>query len=373
MSHDSIVILGAAAVQEDAVRAARNLGLGTIVCAQAHDGPAADSCDEFVRIDILDVDALERFMRDRGLALVYSVGSDLAMPVVGELAARLGAPAFASREVAETCNNKGRLRGALAGTSAALPYQVITRADPVARVVDLPCIVKPVDSQGQRGVELVTDDERFAPAVAAAARHSRTGGVIVEKFVGGVEISVNGYLVDGALVFAQASDRVVWAEYTGLIRKHVVPCAALADDPDAGRAVTELLATACARVGLTQGPVYAQMKVEDGVPFLIEVTPRLDGCHMWELIELARGVDLLEATLRHLAFGEAPVFEGHPTIAPMELEFTCRAPGTPAPEVLPQPDDLASRAYYAPGATIRSVNGRFEKIGYHVRPTGTAP
>jgi len=52
MSPSSIVILGAAAVQDDAVRAARALGLHTIVCAQAPDGPAATTCDEFVQIDI---------------------------------------------------------------------------------------------------------------------------------------------------------------------------------------------------------------------------------------------------------------------------------------------------------------------------------
>lgn len=370
---ESILILGAAAVQEDAVRAARALGLRTIVCAQAADGPAAAAGDEFVQIDIVDVDALERFMRERGLRLVYSVGSDVAMPVVGELARRLALPAFASREVAETCNNKGRLRGALAGTSAALPFHVIAAGDPVVRAVPLPCIVKPVDSQGQRGVELVTNEDRFAPAVAAAAGHSRSGGVIVEKFVGGVEISVNGYLVDGELVFVQASDRVVWGEYTGLIRSHVIPSATLAGDPDAARAVTDLLTTVCSRVGLTQGPVYAQIKVEDGIPHLIEVTPRLDGCHMWQLIKVATGVDLLDAALRHLAFGEPPVFPSHPVPAAMELEFTCQAPGTPAPQVLPGRTDVASRAYYAPGATIRAVNGRFEKVGYHVRPIGATP
>lgn len=372
MSRESILILGAAAVQEDAVLAARALGLHTVVCAQAADGPAADSCDEFVRIDILDVDALARFVDERGIRLVYSVGSDLAMPVVGALAQRLGLPAFASRDVAETCNNKGRMRTAMAGTSAGLEFQVIAAGDPVVRTVSLPCIVKPVDAQGQRGVEHVTSDDRFAPAVARAASQSRTGGVIVERFVGGVEISVNGYLVDGELVFVQASDRVVWPQFTGLIRKHVVPSAAL-ESAGAARAATEILGSACARIGITDGPVYAQMKVEGGTPHLIEVTPRLDGCHMWQLIKLASGVDLLDATLRHLAHGEPPVLDPEPVVTPMELEFSCQEPGTAARRITAEPHGLATRAYYSPGATVRSVNGRFEKIGYHVRPLATSP
>jgi biotin carboxylase len=373
VSRETIIILGAVALQEDAVVAARALGLHTIVCARAADGPAAETCDEFVPIDIVDIDALERLMHERGIRLVYSVGSDIAMPVIGALAQRLGLRVLASREVAETCNDKGRLRAALAGIPGAVPYQVIGPGDDAGRTVTLPCIVKPVDAQGQRGVELVTTDDGFAPAVARAATHSRTGGVIAERFVGGAEVSVNGYLVDGELVFALASDREVWPQFTGLIRKHVVPSAALRHHPGSADAVTDLLAAACRRVGLRQGPVYAQMKVEAGVPYVIEVTPRLDGCHMWQLIKVATGVDLLDATLRHLAWGEPPVFGAQPAIRPSELEFVCREPGTPAPVIATAPEDLASRAYYAPGATIRAINGRFEKVGYHVRLIGPTP
>ena len=56
----------------------------------------------------------------------------------------------------------------------------------------------------------------------------------------------------------------------------------------------------------------------------------------------------------------------------MELKFSCQEPGTAAPRIAAEPHGLATRAYYSPGATVRSVNGRFEKIGYHVRPLATS-
>ncbi|NHA66689.1 ATP-grasp domain-containing protein [Phycicoccus flavus] len=373
MSGRTLLVLGAAAVQEDAVHAARALGLNVLVCARAADGPAAAAADEFLATDILDVDALERLMRERSVGLVYSVGSDLAMPVVGELAARLGVPALAPREVAATCNDKGAMRRALAGTPAALPFQELRAGEPVRRSVPLPCIVKPVDAQGQRGVSLVTDEDRFAAAVEAARAHSRTGGAIAERYVGGTEISVNGYLVDGSLVFVLASDRVVWPQYTGLIHKHVVPATTVsAGGPGTGRAVADLLAAVCARIGITQGPVYAQMKVEDGVPHVVEVTPRLDGCHMWQLIRLATGIDLLDVTLRHLVLDEPPAIGPAPAPHPVELEFVCQEPGSAAPVIEPLPGDLVTRSYYRPGDLVRPVNGRHEKIGYRVREVAPA-
>jgi biotin carboxylase len=365
MVAEAILILGAAAVQDDAVQSARELGLTTVVCAQAPDGPAVDTCDEFVQLDFLDVDGVYRLMKERGIRFVYSVGSDRAMPVIGELSRRSGSPAFASKEVAETCNNKGLLRRALFGMDGAVPFQVINAFEPVIREVDLPCIVKPVDAQGQRGVAKVDSDNDFAGAVAAAAAHSRTGGVIVERFVGGVEISVNGYLVDSQLVFVAVSDRVVWPQFTGLIREHVVPTQL---DNKVVDAVKSLLSNTCARIGVADGPVYAQMKVEDQRPYIIEITPRLDGCHMWEVIKHASGVDLLEATLRHLVFGEIPSFAPTPALAPFELEFVCCKPGLPAPTIEREPGDVAYRAYYPPGTPIRPINGRYEKVGFHLRP-----
>ena len=286
MSAESLLVLGAAAVQEDAVRAAQRLGLHVIVCARAADGPAAVSGDE------LRPDQHRRRRRPRGphartrpTGCVYSVGSDLAMPVVGALGERLSAPVLApSESMLRRATTRRECGARCRACREHWRSRKITADDPVERTVPLPCIVKPVDAQGQRGVALVTDDAHCADAWRTAARpHSRTGGVIVERFVGGTEISVNGYVVDGALVFVQASDRVVWPQFTGLIRKHVVPSAVLDNDAVAAHAVTELLQAVCERVGLTQGPVYAQMKVEDGTPHIIELTPRLDGCHMWQL------------------------------------------------------------------------------------------
>ena len=46
-------------------------------------------------------------------------------------------------------------------------------------------------------------------------KYSREGKVIVEKYIEGPEVSVNGYMVNGVMRFLIVSDRDTWPEYTG--------------------------------------------------------------------------------------------------------------------------------------------------------------
>ena len=62
-----IGILGAAAVQDDGVRAAQALGWTVHVLAARPDGPAAESADVFVPIDFSDRDAVVRYAQAHAL------------------------------------------------------------------------------------------------------------------------------------------------------------------------------------------------------------------------------------------------------------------------------------------------------------------
>ena len=65
-------------------------------------------------------------------------------------------------------------------------------------------------------------------------------------------------------------------EYTGLIHKHIVPSKAVCNT--ANSKIKRIVEDACNRIGILNGPVYFQMKVMNGHPYIIEMTPRLDRC-----------------------------------------------------------------------------------------------
>lgn len=359
-----VLILGTGSAQYDAIRWCRDAGHEVHGCGLARVGPGAAEVDRFFEADLRDARRVVDYCREQGIELVYSVGSDIAMPTVGAVSAQLGLRHFVPEAVAATCQDKGRLRAAL-GPDFEWNVAFAVASSPVelARWDRFPCIIKPVDSQGQRGVYACHGHRELAARFAEAAAFSRAGRVIVEEFIEGQEISVNVHLAEGAVRFLQASDRFVYDDQPGgIVREHRVP-SQVADADTVGPMVNET----ARRLGISAGPVYFQAKVGKQGLRLLEVTPRLDGCHLWRLIRYSTGVDLLDAAFRHLVDGAVPDLPVPAAVRPGALRFLSEKPGVRVNRAAfdtGRPDFL--QWYYETGETVRPVNGHFEKVGYLV-------
>ena len=362
-----VLILGVASVQLDAVIELQKMSCETFTIAMAKDGPAADMADHFEKINILDEEAVINHIKENHIDVVYSTGSDLAMPVACKISERLGMPHFVSSKAAQICNHKNAMRETLTRECEGnIPYQVMSDIEKVE--IEYPAILKPSDAQGQRGIFLINSQIEFEQHFEEAKNFSREGKVIVEKYIDGPEVSVNGYMVNGVLRFIMASDRDTWPEYTGLIHRHLVPGKAFSKEAE--KRMTRILQDACNRIGILNGPVYFQMKVMGDQPYIIEMTPRLDGCHMWNILERATGVNLMRLTFGHLISNDVTELDRWTDqVTPMELVFWCQKPKTYMDRSkLELPDDAMYHFYYyETGDLIRPVNGRYDKIGYYIR------
>ena len=115
------------------------------------------------------------------------------------------------------------------------------------------------------------------------------------------------------------------------------------------------------------------VKLKNGTePVILEITPRLDGCHMWNLIKHYCGADLLDACFRHLLEGEAVLTDNY--VMPDEeycLEFMSKESNA----TFKGSDFDTSKAefvcsYYKDGDRVLKVNGYIEKCGYMIYRTG---
>lgn len=367
--NNKVLILGVASVQMDAILELKKMGYETYACAMAKDGPGADVADHFEEINILDVSSIINFIEKNKISLVYSVGSDLAMPVASYISEKLGLPYFVSEETARTCNNKDLMRKTLGNEfDGNLKFQVIESEEDIIQL-DYPFILKPADSQGQRGVKLINTYSEYIKNYRIAKKYSRSGLVILEQYISGPELSVNGYIINGEVVFLVPSDRDTWPEYTGLIHKHVVPSVNINFEIE--EEIKSIIESASKKLGIMNGPVYVQMKLEKYKPYIIEITPRLDGCHMWNLLTYYTGVNLLKLTFEHLLHNDTSELTKlkEDLSDKYVLEFICQEPNTLADYSNYQTsieNSLSSFKYYNQGDTIRPVNGKFDKIGYFI-------
>jgi len=368
-----ILILGAGNAQIDAIEYCKSHGYEVVGCSYTTVDSGIPHLDYFEQIDIKSIEGVTELAEKYGVSAVYSVGSDIAMPTAMKVSEILGLPHFISYETAETCHSKGKMRETLGPDfSGNASYILCSTLEEALEYDAFPGMMKPVDSQGQRGCFKVESAEDIRAHFDAAIEYSFEGKVIVEEFIDGPEVSVNAYMQDGELRFAIVSDRYAFDEYPGgIIKKHIIPSSFA--DKEAQEKTIDLAKRVASKIGVENGPFYCQIKLKNGTePVILEITPRLDGCHMWNLIKHYCGADLLDACFRHLLAGEAVLTDNYEM--PDEeycLEFMSKESNA----TFKGSDFDTSKAefvcsYYRDGDRVLKVNGYIEKCGYMIYRTG---
>ncbi len=316
----------------------------------------------FKKIDISDKDAVLNYAKNNKIDFIYSIGSDIAMPTVTWVAEKLNLNNFISSNTAFLCNNKHLIREKLKNIYGSVVFEILDSTLTVKNI-NYPAIVKPVDSQGQRGISTVTSKDSLQEAYEKAISHSRSGKAIIEKKIEGQEISVHTYLKDGKIIFFLPSDRISWEEFAGgLIHKHILPTSI---SSKAIRNVQKLVSESIESLSIRNGPVYFQIKIEEDEAFLIEVTPRLDGCHMWRQIEKSTGIDLLDITIKHL---EDKPFEipSNFKIKRSTLEFLCQPPNEIFKKHAISEKACYHEFFYHESEKVKPMNEKMEKCGFQI-------
>lgn len=370
---DTMLVLGANAGQLDLIRRVRARGMRAVACAHRANEPGAAEADAFHLLDVRDVDAVAALARAERACAVWSVASDVAMTAAVAASERLGTPHFFDSGLVDLFNRKERLRGFLnARGLGPTPFRAVRDAEGLAGWDDFPCVLKPADAQGQRGVRRIEDAAGLAAATADAVALSPTGTAIVEGYLDGIEMSCNVLLDAGRPLFRVLSERRAHdGALIGIPRAHLLPCVAI--PPAVQAEALDLVDRTLAALGIERGCLYVQMKATSAGVRIIEIAPRLDGCHMWRLIALATGRDLIEESLACL-LGEPPAAAEAQAAAGFhgELVFQHIAPGAifRAADFPPPPDAWHHEHRIAEGAAATPINGRLEVAGYWVRAIG---
>jgi biotin carboxylase len=275
----------------DFVAAARSLGIELVVGAD--DAPALGDDDHIVAVPLSDVDAslaaIDALDRRRGVDAVVAV-DDRGVVVAAEAGAKLGFPHSPPDAVAAT-RDKAEMRRRLDAGEVPQP-----RFGADAGPVGFPCVVKPTGLSGSQGV-IRCDSPAELDAARARIAHFWTGPLIVEEYVPGVEVALEGLLRDGTLEVLAVFDKPdplegPYFEETIYVTPSRLPAATL----DLVIAVSERAAHA---IGLTEGPVHAEVRVHEGMAWVIEVAARSIGGLCARTLRFGAGISLEEVILRH--------------------------------------------------------------------------
>jgi biotin carboxylase len=291
---------------------------------------------------------------------VIAPGSDWPVAIAARVAARFGLPHPLSPQAAVLAVSKQRQRERLAELGVPQPEW---RMAMEAAALGVPCVIKPPDRQGQKGLTLVRDERELAAAVATAVSASRSGAALAEELVPGPEVTVNAFSVGGRFHPLTVTDRLTAEPPAfGVALAHAWP-----SEHDVVGAI-EVAEQAAASLGIQNGPTYTQVVLSPDGPKVIELAARLGGGHDAELCHAALGIDLNGLALA-AALGEPiTIPEGTP-IGGACVSFLVAPPGVLSnfegvEQALAVDGVLAARVYRRPGWIFTPLRRGSDRAGF---------
>ena len=312
----------------DFLVAADRLGVDVVVGAERRNAleSLAEGGTMLVRLDDPERGAamVERYAREHPLDAVVGV-DDGSTLVAAAAAERLGL-AHNPPDAVRRSRDKAQTRAALAAAGLATPnfatHSALLDAEALAALAAAaryPCVLKPLDRSGSQGViradnpaDLVAAFGRIARILgcdvdapgSASAGDGPQPRVLIEDFIPGVEVAVEGLLRGGELEVLAIFDKPDSPDGPFFEETLLVTPSRLG--PDRQSSVEAAVARATRALGLREGPVHAEARLNDEGIWLLEVAARSIGGLCARTLRFGAGVSLEELILRHAAGLELP-------------------------------------------------------------------
>ncbi|HEX4208098.1 MAG TPA: ATP-grasp domain-containing protein [Ktedonobacteraceae bacterium] len=256
------------------------------------------------------VRTITEFAQDHPFAAILSV-DDSASELAAQASSALGL-AHNTPQSAEAARDKLLMRRLMSAGGAPCPIfrEFFLRDDPqqIATQVTYPCVVKPRRLSGSRGVIRANDPTEFQAAFLRLKRLLLSEGYaeqetsfLVEDFIPGFEVALEGLLTHGQLKVLTLFDKPDPLDGPFFEETIYVTPSRLA--PATQAAIAQCVAVAAHSLGLHEGPIHAELRVNEQGPWMLEMAGRSIGGLCSTVLEFGSGMCLEELILRH-AIGE---------------------------------------------------------------------
>jgi biotin carboxylase len=348
--------------------AARKLKLDVVVGSKRAAVPEDLGDAAFLPLNMHDleeaVSSVVEFARTTPIDVVVGV-DDHTTVVAATISTALRLPHNPVTAVA-AARNKHRMRELLQARGLPVPrfalFSVNDAPAAIPEKIAFPCVVKPISLSASCGVIRANDRDEFVAAfhrVAALLEKlgeetlgEGTGKILVEDFVPGREVALEGLLTNGELRVLALFDKPdaldgPFFEETIYVTPSRLPAAVQ-------REVTSCAARAARALGLGEGPVHGELRVSDRGVWVIEIAARSIGGRCSRALRFAAGLSLEEVILRHALRMDIPSLDREGRAAGVMMlpipragmleevrgrEKALAVPGIEALEVTAQPGD----------------------------------
>lgn len=302
------LVLAGGLPQIELLNQLKERNITTVLCDGNANALARPYCDIFRQTAIFDVEAVKKVALEEKVDFLITVCADQVLLIVAQVSEMLGLPCYIDYQTAQNVSDKKYMKRIFWENQIPTSRYVQLLELDMAQIVHLqyPLVVKPVDAYSSRGVRKVWNEEELRVCFREAAEISRAGGVIVEEFCQGEEISVDVYVENGvAKVLCVSNSEKITDGGRFIIFRGRYPAAASEEVMAEIEKVAQQIANA---FGLVDSPMLIQM-INDGKHVsVLEFCARTGGNMKYLLIKRACGFDVVKAVI-DLTLGEKPHVE----------------------------------------------------------------
>ena len=217
----------------------------------------------------------------------------------------------------EACRSKLRMREVFREAGLRVPWfrtvALNPTPEPALLGISYPCVAKPLSLSASQGVVRANSREEFIAAATRirrllespeirATREPNLDQILVEGYIPGREVAVEGLLTDGELRILAIFDKPDPLEGPYFEETIYVTPSRLSDSQQ--REIERCAVDAVRALGLSQGPVHAEFRVNDEGVWPLEAAPRPIGGLCARALRFApdarsQTIGLEELLLRH--------------------------------------------------------------------------
>ena len=303
MKGKRLLIMGGMRFSCEIVKTAREMGIYTIVADynKIEDSPGKQIADKAVDISVLDVEAMVSYIKNNAIDGVFVGFNDMLLPYYAEICEKTGLPCYGTKTQFETLIAKDQYKA----LCRQFGVPTIPEYDINDNHIIYPVLVKPVDNSGSRGITICHNRQELEEAVETGKKASKTGKVLIERYMDGREVTVFWTFQNGNYFLSALANRHVkhnqGQDVIPLPVGYTFPSVFL---PKYQQEVEENCKKMFRHIGVKDGMMFMQCKVEDGICYVYDLGFRPTGSLEYKILKRVCGYDPLEMMIHHSLTGE---------------------------------------------------------------------
>jgi biotin carboxylase len=291
----SILVIGAGLAQVDAIEKAKELGYTVLVSDGSPHAPGLKIAHESKIIDVKDIELNLKWAKEANISGVISYASDIALHTVLAIRETLDLPGL-NRKALGISLDKAQQRELFQKVGIDQPKFTIIKSREDLQYgiaqINYPCIIKPVDNSGSRGVSFICDESEIEKAYQSAISSSPTGVIILEEFMDGVELTIEGFSVNGEHHILAISDKYKPQGTFCVATQLAYPAAISKKNKEK---ITNQMIQAYEAAGIDDTPTHSEVILTKDGPKIVEISCRGGGFYVFsKVVQSVSGYDIVK-------------------------------------------------------------------------------